>query len=63
MLRQFILRASNKRLGGHFSENQRKLNGIPFGEVAPFIEKTLLTSADQIPTFRLVDKTVQFTLV
>lgn len=55
MLRQFILRVSNKGLGGHFSENQRKLTRTPFGDVVTFIEKTVLTSADQIPTFRLSD--------
>lgn len=55
MLRQFVLRVSNKGLGGHFSEDQRKLTRTPFGDVVTFIEETLLTSTDQIPTFRLSD--------
>lgn len=47
--------ASNKQLGGNFSKEQRKLCGIAFGEVVAFMEETLLTSTDEIPTFKLSD--------
>ena len=48
-------KASNKQLGGHYSEKQRKLAGIAFGEVVAFIEETLLTATKEIPTFKLSD--------
>ena len=47
--------ASNKQLGGYFSNEQRKLSGIAFGEVVAFMEETLLTPTDEIPTFKLSD--------
>ena len=46
---------SNKQLGGHYSEQQRKLSGIAFGEIVAFIEETLLTSTNEISTFKLSD--------
>lgn len=48
-------KASNKQLGGHYSEKQRKLAGIAFGEVVAYIEETLLTSTNEISTFKLSD--------
>ena len=36
--------ASNKQLGGYFSDGHRRLSGIAFGEVVAFIEETLLKS-------------------
>lgn len=48
-------KASNKQLVGHYSEKQRKLAGIAFGEVVAYIEETLLTSTNEMPTFKLSD--------
>ena len=47
---------SNKHLGGYFSDEQRKLSGIAFGEVVTFIQETLSTSTDQILTFTLSER-------
>ena len=47
--------ASNKQLGEYFSDEQRRISGIAFGEVAVFIKEILLKLTDKIPTFKLSD--------
>ena len=47
--------ASNKQLRGYFPDEQRRLSGIDFSEAVAFIEETLLTSTDEIPTFKRLD--------
>ena len=47
--------ASNKQLEGNFSDHERKLQGIAFGEAIAYIEDSLMTSTEQIPTFKLSD--------
>ena len=46
--------ASNKQLRGYFSDSQRKLSSIAFGEVVAFIEEAHLTSTNEIPTFKFL---------
>ena len=40
-------KASNKQLGSHYSEKQRKLAGIALGEDVVFIEETFLTATNK----------------
>ena len=47
--------ASYKQLEGNFSDYERKLQGIAFGEVVDFIEESLMTSTEQITAFKLSD--------
>ena len=47
--------AGNKQLEGNFSDRERKLRGVAFGEVVAFIEETLLTATEEILTFKLSD--------
>ena len=47
--------ASYKQLEGNFSDYERKLQGIAFGEVVAFIEESLMASAEQIQAFKLSD--------
>ena len=47
--------ASYKQLEGNFSDYERKLQGIAFGEVVAFIEESLMASTEQIPAFKLSD--------
>ena len=47
--------ASYKQLEGNFSDSERKLQGIVFGEVVAFIEESLMASTEQIPAFKLSD--------
>ena len=47
--------AANKLLEGNFSDYERKLQRVAFGEVVAFIEETLLTGNEEIPTFKLSD--------
>ena len=47
--------ASYKQQEGNFSDYERKLQGIAFGEVIAFIEESLMASTEQIPAFKLSD--------
>ena len=47
--------ASYKQLEGNFSDYEKKLQGIAFGEVVAFIEESLMASAEKIPAFKLSD--------
>ena len=47
--------ASYKQVEGNFSDYERKLQGIAFGEVVAFIEESLMASTEQIPAFKLSD--------
>ena len=47
--------AANKQLEGNFSDHERKLRGVAFGEVVAFIEETLLVTTEEIPMFKLSD--------
>ena len=47
--------AANKQLEGNFSDYERKLQRVAFGEVVAFIEETLLTGNEEIPRFKLSD--------
>ena len=46
-------KASNIQLEGHFTNNERKLQGIAFGRVISYIEEALLNTTDTIPVFKL----------
>ena len=47
--------ASYKQLEGNFSDYERKLQRITFGEVVAFIEESFMASTEQIPAFKLSD--------
>ena len=45
--------ASSLQLGGHFTDRERKLHGIAFGEVVSFIEEIVVNATDTIPALKL----------
>ena len=47
--------ASSLQLDGHFTDRERKLHGIAFGDVASFIEEIVMNATDTIPPFKLSD--------
>ena len=47
--------AANKQLEGNFSDYEKILRGVAFGEVVVFIEETLLTASEEFLTFKLSD--------
>ena len=47
--------ASKLQLEGHYTDNERKLHGIAFGEVVSFIEEVAMSDTDKIPVCRLSD--------
>ena len=47
--------ASSLQLDGHFTDRERNLHGIAFGEVASFIEEIVMNTTDTISAFKLSD--------
>ena len=47
--------ASSLQLDGHFTDRERKLHGIAFGEIISFIEEIVINATDTIPAFKLSD--------
>ena len=54
-LSNFYQKASAKQLEGHYTDEERKLHDIEFGQVVTFIEETVTNATLEIPVFKLSD--------
>ena len=54
-LNNLYKKESEKQLEGHYSDEERKLHGIAFGEIISFIEESVTEAIDNIPIFKLSD--------
>ena len=54
-LSNFYRKASAQQLEGHYTDEERKLHDIEFGQVVTFIEETVTNATHEIPVFKLSD--------